>query len=140
MDHVGIASGENNTSESKISSPEIKDPNRESLHVGRNIIMNHDFSQEDIALKSGENNSAETIIFRSEKKDLKEENGNIIINHDFPQRGIGLQSGENNPSETKLSTLDIQEPDEDNLDDLDGMGFSGTWNTSRADRTARLTR
>ena len=53
---------------------------------------------------------------------------------------VATTSTENATLEKKTSNLNIEDPDEDDLDDLDGTGFSEFLNMSKADYKLRLTR
>lgn len=62
------------------------------------------------------------------------------MKEDVLPAAVSTTSTENVVLEKKPSNLNIEDPDEDDLDDLDGTGFSEFWNMSKADYELRLAR
>ena len=62
------------------------------------------------------------------------------MKEDVPKTVVTTTSTENTDLEKKTSSLKIEDPDEDDLDDLDGTGCSKFWNMSKADYKVRLAR
>lgn len=62
------------------------------------------------------------------------------MKEDVPEVEVATTSTENTVSEKKTFNSDIEDPGEDNLDDLDGTGLSKFWNMSRADYEVRFAR
>lgn len=62
----------------------------------------------------------------------------VNMKEDVPQVGVTPLPTENTGLEEKTGSLNIEDPDEDDLDDLDGTGFSKCWKLSKADYEIRL--